>query len=85
MVELLVVLTLLGLTSGMAVLAVGSLRAPAAAESVERLRRARERAIATKAAVVDTVGGPTIRLLPDGRVLGGTLDPLTGEARDSVR
>jgi prepilin-type N-terminal cleavage/methylation domain-containing protein len=74
MAELLVVLAILGLVTGVSGLAVASLRVPAAAERENDLRRARAEAIQSgREIVVDSV-----RFLPDGRAIGPGVDPLTG-------
>jgi len=89
LVELLVVLTLLGLLAGMAGVAVTALRprpedAPRAALRAARLdalRTGEERVLELRlpeAATGDTLR-LSLRLLPDGRVLGPGVDPWTGE------
>lgn len=85
LVELLTVLVLLGITTASASLAVLSLRVPPEVTTLERLRLTRELAISTRAPVAITIDSQLIRFLPDGRVLGGQLDPLTGEPGDSTR
>ena len=75
LVELLAVLTVLGLTLGVSGLALASLRAPRESELVMELRQARADAI--------RAGAPRtshqIRFLPDGRAIGPSIDPLTGK------
>jgi len=78
LVELLVVLVILSLVSGMSLLALPSLRPTPEGERLERLHRARAEAISRGQDVVITVDSAPVRFLPDGRVLGGPLDPLTG-------
>ena len=75
--ELLVVLTVLGLILGVTGLALGSLQTPRESEQVIALRRARADAIHSGAP--RTAHG--VRFLPDGRVIGANVDPLTGVPR----
>ena len=74
LVELLVVLTILGLILGITGLALASLSPPRASEYLRELRRARVEAIQS--------GTPRtthhVRFLPDGRAIGATVDRLTG-------
>jgi len=74
LLELLVVLTILGLLLGVSGLAIGSLRVPRESQDVIDLRRARADAI--QSGVPRTVHG--VRFLPDGRAIGVGADPLTG-------
>jgi len=74
LLELLVVLTLLGVVLGVAGLAIGSLQAPRESEEILALKRAREDAI--HSGVPRTTHG--VRFLPDGRAIGPKVDPLTG-------
>jgi prepilin-type N-terminal cleavage/methylation domain-containing protein len=74
LLELLVVLTMLGVVLGMTGLAIGSLRAPRESEEILLLRRARAEAIHTGSP--RTAAG--VRFLPDGRAIGPKVDPLTG-------
>jgi prepilin-type N-terminal cleavage/methylation domain-containing protein len=86
LVELLVVLTVLGLILGISGLALASLRAPREAALVRVLREARTEAIRSGKpvrVVFDTLSAqPPNRLtavfLPDGRAIGPGLDPLIG-------
>lgn len=75
LVELLVVLAVLGAILSVTGLAVGSLRMPRESEFISELRKARADAIRT--GVPRTM--EHARFLPDGRVIGPGLDPLTGE------
>src|SRR5712691_4880023 len=86
LVELLVVLTILGLIVGISGLALASLRAPRESARVRTLNEARARAIRSGTPVqvrLDTVpprtGQPAPRLtalfFPDGRAIGPGLDP----------
>ena len=74
LVELLVVLTILGLILGICGLAFGSLQAPRESQELTDLRRAHVEAI--------QAGAPRtthhVRFLPDGRAIGSGVDPLTG-------
>ena len=80
LVELTVTLLVLGLLTGLAVAAVGSLRRPPSSPWADAIGRARTAAVRTGQPVA--VGGDSgVRavLLPDGRAIGPGLDPLTGE------
>jgi prepilin-type N-terminal cleavage/methylation domain-containing protein len=74
LVELVVVLAVLGLMLGISGLALGSLQLPRESAYSIELRRARAEAIRS--------GIPRAthhaRFLPDGRVIGADVDPLTG-------
>jgi prepilin-type N-terminal cleavage/methylation domain-containing protein len=74
LLELLVVLTLLGVVLGVAGLAIGSLQAPRESEETIALRRARAEAIHSGS--LRTAHG--VRFLPDGRAIGPAIDALTG-------
>ena len=74
LLELLVVLTVLGVVLGVTGLAIGSLQAPQESEEILALRRARAEAIHSGAP--RTTHG--VRFLPDGRAIGPKVDPLTG-------
>ena len=89
LVELLVVLTIVGLISGVSGLALAGLRSPRATLWAGSLREARARAIERGVAIrvtVDTASQATERghapltvlFLPDGRVVGAGVDPFTG-------
>jgi prepilin-type N-terminal cleavage/methylation domain-containing protein len=77
LLELLVVLTVLGLILGVSGLALGPLKLPRESETVIALRRARAESIHSGAP--RTAHGT--RFLPDGRVIGADVDPLTGVPR----
>lgn len=77
LLELLVVLTVLGLILGVSGLALGSLQMPRESEQVMALRRARADAIHSGAP--RTAHG--VRFLPDGRAIGDGIDELTGAPR----
>jgi len=81
LVELLVVLVLLGLLTTLGAVSVTSLRPPPEAARLDTLRAARAKAIRSGVPVMLTLDSVPIRFLPDGRVLGGSADPLTGEWR----
>ncbi len=83
LVELLVVLTILALLSGLSTVAVTSLRAPAGAAQHDTIRALRARAIRTGEAITLPLDSTLVRFLPDGRVLGGAVDPLTGAWPDA--
>jgi prepilin-type N-terminal cleavage/methylation domain-containing protein len=74
LVELLVVLTVLGLILGVSGLALGTLKASHESQVATELRQAHSEAIRT--------GAPRathhVRFLPDGRAIGLGVDPLTG-------
>lgn len=74
MLELLVVLTVLGVMLGITGLAIASLKAAHESDEILALRRARAEAIHSGAS--RTTHG--VRFLPDGRAIGPTVDPLTG-------
>jgi type II secretory pathway pseudopilin PulG len=74
LVELIVVLTVLGLILAVTGLALGMLKMPRETQAVVELRQARGQAIRT--------GLPRtthhVRFLPDGRAIGRGIDQLTG-------
>ena len=74
LLELLVVLTILGVVLGVTGLAIASLEAPRESEQILELKRARAEAIRS--------GAPRmargVRFLPDGRAIGPNIDPLAG-------
>ena len=74
MVELLVVLTVLGVLFGVTGLALASLTVPRETESVAAMRRVRAEAI--QAGERRTSHG--VLFLPDGRAIGPNVDLLTG-------
>ncbi|MEO8139368.1 MAG: prepilin-type N-terminal cleavage/methylation domain-containing protein [Gemmatimonadota bacterium] len=81
LVELLVVLVLLGLMSGVSLLALPALRPPPDGEQIAQAQHARALAIRRGQEVVITIDSMSVRFLPDGWVLGGPFDPLTGAWR----
>jgi len=83
LVELLVVLTILALLSGLSTVAVASLRRPPDTAARDTLRAIRARVIRTGEPRTVYLASVTLRLLPDGRVLGGAVDPLTGAWPDA--
>lgn len=83
LVELLVVLAVLGLLVGLSAVSLSSVRPPPAAMRFDSLRAARASAVRSGRPVVVVRDTSVIRFLPDGRVLGGMLDPLTGELPDA--
>ena len=74
LLELLVVLTILGLMLGVCGLAFGSLRVPRESEELADFRRAHVEAI--QSGIARTARG--VRFLPDGRAIGVGVDRLTG-------
>lgn len=83
LVELLVVLTILALLGGLSTLAVTSLRAPTGTAERDTIRALRARAIRTGQAMTVRLESTPLRFLPDGRVIGGVVDPLTGAWPDA--
>lgn len=89
LVEVIVALGLLTLILGVSGVAVASLREPAAAAVNRHFIAARDSALRSGRLVTVTVTIPDtveyhalrtthVLFLPDGRVVGGTMDPLTG-------
>jgi len=74
LLELLVVLTVLGVVLGVTGLAIRSLQAPRESEEISALRKARAEAIHAGA----QRAAQGVRFLPDGRAIGPNVDPLTG-------
>ena len=74
MLEMLVVLTVLGLVLAVTGLAIGSLKAPRESEQIRALKRARAEAIHSGA----PRAADGVLFLPDGRAIGSHVDPLTG-------
>jgi len=74
LVELLVVLTILGVLLSVSGLALGSLKAPHESQETIDLREAR--ILAIRSGTPQRAHG--ILFLPDGRALGLAVDPLTG-------
>lgn len=81
LVEMVVVLTLMGVLAGIGGLALASLRQPPGDPWVAAVAKARERAIESGSAVVLAADSAhrSVLLLPDGRAVGAGVDPLTGE------
>jgi Tfp pilus assembly protein FimT len=82
LVELLVVLVVLGLLFGVSAMSLTSVRPEEPALMLDSLRAARATAIRSGRAVVVMRDTTVLRFLPDGRIVGGVLDPLTGEIPD---
>ena len=81
LVELLVVLAILCLLTGVTGLALNSLKPQPSSVALRQLRAARARAIHEGHAVfvtTDSAHTIGIRFLPDGRAIGSGADPLTG-------
>jgi prepilin-type N-terminal cleavage/methylation domain-containing protein len=86
LVELIATLAILGLVAGIGAVTLGGWRRAGADETADLLAAARARAIGTGTRVrVDRPGGESVLFLPDGRALGGGLDPLTGAVPDASR
>jgi prepilin-type N-terminal cleavage/methylation domain-containing protein len=83
LVELLVVVVILGLISGVSGLAFTSLRLPRESATVHAARVARAEAIRTGRPVALRLDSlprrPVLLFLPDGRAVGPGVDPLTGD------
>jgi prepilin-type N-terminal cleavage/methylation domain-containing protein len=77
LLELMVVLALLSVILAISGVALASLREPPMSETLSELRAARRHAI--QSGVATATHG--ILFLPDGRAVGSTVDPLTGELR----
>ena len=82
LVELLVVIVILGLITGVSGLAFASLRAPRESALARTARVARAEAIRTGRPVAFRLDSlhrrPFVLFLPDGRAVGPGVDPLTG-------
>jgi prepilin-type N-terminal cleavage/methylation domain-containing protein len=76
LLELLVVLAVLGLVLGVSGLGLASLREPGESAALTEIRRARAEAIRSGV----PVRSGSVLFLPDGRAIGPTVDPLTGES-----
>jgi prepilin-type N-terminal cleavage/methylation domain-containing protein len=87
LVEMIVVLTLMGVLAGIGALAFGSLRRPAEDPWQVTLRRARDAAVDSGRAVVLPAGSAhgAVLLLPDGRAAGAAVNALTSEVADASR
>lgn len=90
LVELLVVLALLGVLTGLAGVTLGSLRAPPVSEPLGELQAARAAAVRTGRPTEWSHETTAIRFRPDGSSSGGIvlvdgvtirIDPVTGVAR----
>jgi prepilin-type N-terminal cleavage/methylation domain-containing protein len=94
LIEVIVVISILGLMVGITGLAFSSLRAPRSSAWDSELRRAREAAILSgrpvRAVVHNYTRGyrsplPAPLFLPDGRAVGSAADPLTGAPTDAQK
>ena len=86
LLELLVVLTLVCLLVGLSALAAGRLgtREGDAAGHRDAIAEARAEAVRTGSPVrIRADSGASLLLLPDGRVVGAHLDPLTGASANA--
>ena len=81
LIELLVVLVILGGISGAGLLALPALRPTPEGVELQRSRLARAEAIRNGQEIEMTIDSTRVRFLPDGRVIGGAFDPLTGAWR----
>lgn len=85
LVELLVVMLIIGLTTGVAGLAMSSLRPPPLSDFARKVREARTMSIRNGTALTVTMKAPdeegrelVLRFLPDGSVIGPEVDRWTG-------
>jgi len=89
LLELMVVMAVLGLITGVTALAFVSLRAPGESDIARELRRARTQAIQTgRPVITGNNSGPRtayVLFLTDGRAIGPGADPLTGAPLDAPR
>lgn len=84
--ELLVVLVILGISLAGSAIAVTALRPAPVSAAERRFHATRAEAIRSgRSAILIDSTGASIRLLPDGRVLGDNVDPVTGSLLDSAR
>jgi prepilin-type N-terminal cleavage/methylation domain-containing protein len=90
LVELMVVLTILGVLAGVSVSSLPSLRESTTTSMADRLAAAHRDAITTASTVLfaapfRSIGGArTWRFLPDGRALGPGLDPRNSRMLDTL-
>lgn len=82
LLELMVVLAIIGMISGLSLVSLQALRPTVAAVTRERFRAARDSAVRTGRTVELGPDSTVTRFLPDGRGLGAEVDPVTGEWRD---
>jgi prepilin-type N-terminal cleavage/methylation domain-containing protein len=86
LVELMVVLLILGLVTGVTSLAIGTLQRTVASERARTLGQARAAAIRLGRPVsVPGPSGAVVRFYPDGRAIGSGIDRFTGELLDAQR
>jgi prepilin-type N-terminal cleavage/methylation domain-containing protein len=89
LLEVMVVMAVLGLITGVTALAFGSLRAPRESDVARELRRARSQAIRTGRPAVTVVNHALrtthVLFLPDGGAIGSGADPLTGAPIDAPK
>lgn len=86
LIEMMVALVILGALTGVAAATLGSLGPPRVQGWKSDVLRARDSAIRTgRPVVLRTDSGYRALLLPDGRAVGGGLEPLTGEVTDAPR
>ena len=86
LVELMVVLTIIGIVLGVTAAGFAGLREPAVASARQRLEKGRWIAIRSEAPNIvtgrDSAG--VVLFLPDGQAIGPGVDPLTGEVLDEA-
>ena len=89
LLEVIVVMAVLGLITGVTALAFVSLRAPRESDIARELRRARTQAIQTGRPVITGKNSAPrtayVLFLPDGRSIGPGADPLTGAPLDAPK
>lgn len=86
LVEMLVVLLLLGIVTGISAVALGHLRVPDQGKRARLLEQGRTRAIHSgQAVMIMTDSGEVVRFLPDGRAIGAGMDGLTGSPSHGTR
>ena len=89
LLEVMVVIAMLGLTTGLSTLAFTMLKGPAQGEQIRTLQRGRSEAIESgRPVLVESkrdLRTVHVLFLPDGRALGAGVDPLTGVPRDSAQ
>ena len=85
LLELVIALTVLGVLSGLGLLALVALKRAPRDPRADQLRVGRLAALQTGTAVtVRGSGGAVVRFLPDGRAIGPSVDPLTGQLERSA-
>lgn len=87
LVELMVVLTILGVVFGLVGIGIAGLRPPPSAGFQQRLESGREAAIIRGVDVLVTAADSSdvVRFRPDGQTIGTGVDPLNGAVSDATR